>query len=200
MLYKDFLTAKNNYRLTAQTLLVNLALMKEEKEQVTHSMVHYLLAIHKLREKKGHARVTDIASDLSLTKGSVSIAISQLKKKNLVREDDQRYLLLEPCAHQIVHKVLSTRTIIYYFLKDVLGIDDEIASRDACLTEHVMSDETMERFFWLMKTLDSAAKQGQNLDIAKLIQKPMSLDWEQYESSSSFMDGQEGDNFLEHSS
>ncbi len=39
--------------------------------ELTHSMAHYLLTIHKLKEEKGYARVTDIAKELGLTKGSV---------------------------------------------------------------------------------------------------------------------------------
>ncbi len=32
--------------------------------ELSHSMVHYLLTIHKLKENRGFARVTDIAKDL----------------------------------------------------------------------------------------------------------------------------------------
>ena len=45
--------------------------------------------LHKLQEKKGAARVTDLARDLNLTKGSVSTALKNLKKKQLVREDEE---------------------------------------------------------------------------------------------------------------
>ena len=49
--------------------------------ELTHSMAHYLLTIHKLKEEKGYARVTDIAKELGLTKGSVSTALNNLKKR-----------------------------------------------------------------------------------------------------------------------
>ena len=40
--------------------------MKEK--DLSHSMTHYLLTIHKLKEQRGFARVTDIARELGLTK------------------------------------------------------------------------------------------------------------------------------------
>ena len=101
--------------------------MKEKKSIVhtssndlTHSMAHYLLTIHKLKEEKGYARVTDIAKELGLTKGSVSTALGNLKRRELVLEDESKFLSLSDTGHSEVHQMLSTRTLMYYFLKDVL--------------------------------------------------------------------------------
>jgi len=74
------------------------------QETMSHSMAHYLLTIHKLKENRGYARVTDIAKDLGLTKGSVSTALNNLKKKGLiVEEDDSKFLLLTDSGHEEVH-------------------------------------------------------------------------------------------------
>ena len=59
----------------------NRTISHTSESELTHSMAHYLLTIHKLKEEKGYARVTDIAKDLGLTKGSVSTALTNLKKK-----------------------------------------------------------------------------------------------------------------------
>ena len=77
------------------------------ENELTHSMAHYLLTIHKLREEKGYARVTDIAKDLGLTKGSVSTALGNLKKKDLVVEDENKFLSLSKVGHDEVHRMLS---------------------------------------------------------------------------------------------
>ena len=106
--------------------------------EITHSMAHYLLTIHKLKEDKGYARVTDIAKELGLTKGSVSTALNNLKKRNLVVEDESKFLALSESGHDEVHKILSTRTLFYYFLKDILKVDDKIAHKDSCLVEHLI--------------------------------------------------------------
>lgn len=121
-------------------------------EELSHSMVHYLLTIHKLKELRGYARITDIAKDLGLTKGSVSTAINNLKKKGLVEEEeDCKFLLLTNEGHEQVHKILSSRLLLFHFLKDVLNVSDEIAKKDACSMEHLMSGETREQLFRFMK-------------------------------------------------
>ena len=129
-------------------------------------MAHYLLTIHKLKEQRGFARVTDIARDLKLTKGSVSTALSNLKKRGLVaEEEDCKFLMLTELGHEEVHKILSSKTLLYHFLHDVLKVTEEVAAHDACLMEHLMSEETREHFFNYMKKLDSiSVEQFENSD------------------------------------
>ncbi len=67
-------------------------------------MAHYFLVIHELKESKGYARVTDIASSLGLTKGSVSTAINNLKKKNLIVEEENKFVTLTQKGHQEVSR------------------------------------------------------------------------------------------------
>lgn len=119
--------------------------------ELTHSMAHYLLAIHKLKDNNGYARVTDIAKEMNLTKGSVSIALNNLKKKKLILEGDNKFFSLSEKGHKQVHSILTSRTLLYYFLKDFIGVTEETAHRDSCLMEHLISDETRNKFFDFMK-------------------------------------------------
>ncbi len=158
--------------------------MKSQKIQhthdheLTHSMVHYLLAIHKLKDVNGYARVTDIAKYLNLTKGSVSTALSNLKKKKLVVEDEARFLSLSELGHVEVHSVLTTRTLLYYFFKDVLGLSEEISHKDSCLMEHLMSDETRDKLFTFLQN------------------QKLSFNLKDYKSFNDFLEDQKGDTYL----
>lgn len=155
---------------------------------LTHSMVHYLLAIHKLKESKGYARVTDIALEMGLTKGSVSTALTNLKKRELVIEDESKFLSLSPSGHEAVHGILSSRTLLFYFLKDIIGVDEEIAHKDSCLMEHLMSPESRERFFNFMKTLCSDEVKNMNFST--------SFDFSKFEHQHDFEEIQKGDTYL----
>lgn len=154
---------------------------------LTHSMVHYLLAIHKLKETKGYARVTDIAHEMGLTKGSVSTALTNLKKRDLVLEDESKFLSLSPTGHEAVHGILSSRTLLYYFLKDIIGVDEEVAHKDSCLMEHLMSAETREKFFNFMKNLCNEDHQAKFTT---------SFDFSQFEHQHEFEEIQKGDTYL----
>lgn len=155
---------------------------------LTHSMVHYLLAIHKLKETKGYARVTDIAHEMGLTKGSVSTALNNLRKRELVLEDESKFLSLSQTGHDAVHDILSSRTLLFYFLKDIVGVNEETAHKDSCLMEHLMSEESRNLFFKFMKSLCNGD--------AKNRQYQTSFDFTQFEHPSEFIDIQKGDSYL----
>lgn len=155
---------------------------------LTHSMVHYLLAIHKLKESKGYARVTDIAHEMGLTKGSVSTALTNLKKRDLVIEDESKFLSLSPSGHEAVHGILSSRTLLFYFLKDIIGVDEEIAHKDSCLMEHLMSAESREKFFDFMKVLCSEEVKDKSFST--------SFDFSKFEHQHDFEEIQKGDTYL----
>jgi Mn-dependent DtxR family transcriptional regulator len=155
---------------------------------LTHSMVHYLLAIHKLKETKGYARVTDIANEMGLTKGSVSTALSNLRKRELVLEDESKFLSLSQTGHHAVHDILSSRTLLFYFLKDIVGVSEDTAHKDSCLMEHLMSEETRNLFFGFMKDLinGEAGKRSYST----------SFDFTQFNHAEEFVDIQKGDSYL----
>lgn len=129
----------------------NLKITKAKHTQgneLTHPMAHYLLSIHELKEVKGYARITDMARVLGLTKGTVSMAVSNLKKKNLVQEEEEsKFLSLTPQGHQEVHGILSSRTLLFHLFQDVLGVDTQVAHQDSCLIEHLISEHTREKLF-----------------------------------------------------
>jgi Mn-dependent DtxR family transcriptional regulator len=168
-------------------------------EELTHSMVHYLLTIHKLKEGRGYARITDIAKDLGLTKGSVSTAINGLKKKGYVIEEESRFLNLSSKGHDEVHRILSSRTLIFYFLRDFVGVSEEVAKKDSCQMEHLMSEETGQKFFQFMKDLACTCEriQGQGQKLPDHFRFQTTLDLCQYESPEDFIEMQEGDSHLE---
>lgn len=164
---------------------------------LSHSMVHYLLTIHKLREEKGYARVTDIAKDLNLTKGSVSTALNNLKKRDLVEEEpDSKFLLLTNSGHDEVHRILSSRTLLFYFLRDFVGVSEDIAEKDSCLMEHLMSKETSEAFFNFMKKLACSCEEMEKANIPSGFKFQTSLDLCDFDNAHEFVDSQKGDRQL----
>ena len=173
-------------------------IMHNGESDLSHPMVHYLLTIHKLKEMRGFARVTDIAKDLKLTKGSVSTAINNLKKRNFVREeDDCKFLDLTDEGHVEVHKILSSRTLLYYFLRDFVGVSEEMAHRDSCLMEHLMGQETREKFFNFMKDLSCTCDELKELKSKnKSLKFSTSLDLCEYKNAQEFMEGQKSDGHL----
>jgi len=120
---------------------------------VTHSAAHYLMAIHRLHKEFGYARATDVASRLRVTRGAASMAMSQLKKRELAAEDPNRFLLLTEKGHEVVHQVERNFDVLSRFLEDVLQVPAGVAHADACKMEHLVSLETGRRLLWLMESV-----------------------------------------------
>jgi DtxR family Mn-dependent transcriptional regulator len=115
---------------------------KFEENNITHSAAHHLQAILELREKRGYARVTDVAKELNITTGSASINLKSLKAKGLIIEDENKFLSLSEEGEAIAKAVHLRKNILNEFLVKILNVSPEQAEIDSCKTEHLISAET----------------------------------------------------------
>ncbi len=126
-----------------------------EENQITHSAAHYLMTIHALILEQGYARVTDIAKRLNITRGSCSISLRPLKKRQLVLEDDNKFLQLSDEGKRLAELVERNDELLEALFRDVLGVDADQAEIDACKVEHLLSIETsvkLSNFIQLIQT------------------------------------------------
>lgn len=126
-----------------------------EKNDLTHSAAHYLMAIDSLREELGYARVTDVADKLEVSRGAASMSIAQLKKRGWVKEDPNRFLLLADDGRSMANIVEHNFRILSKFFGDILGLSKDTASADACKMEHLMSLETGRHLIELIHFMES---------------------------------------------
>lgn len=116
-----------------------------EQNEITHSAAHHLMAIDDLVQRYGYARVSDVARQLSITRGSVSISLQPLKKAGLILQDEHRHLRLSAHGQALVDGIKAKRTLMQRLLADVLNVPAEQAEIDACKVEHLISDMTADR-------------------------------------------------------
>lgn len=114
-------------------------------EHLTPTLEDYLETIYDLCAQHGVARVKDIAARLSVTNPSVVGAIKALKRRDLVRQERYGYVRLTDAGLEMGASILHKHGVLAHFLETVLGLDPEIASRDACRLEHAVSPETVRR-------------------------------------------------------
>lgn len=105
----------------------------------------YLEAIYVLRFKKGYVRSIDIAEKIGVSKPSVSRAISILKRANYISVDENGLIHLTDLGKLLAKKIYEKHCFLIKVFK-FLGVNDEIAKKDACRVEHAMSEETFEKF------------------------------------------------------
>ncbi len=113
-----------------------------EENQLTHSAAHYLMTIEDLLADNGYARVTDVAKRLNITRGSASIGLKPLKKRELVLEDENKFLKLSEEGLRMAELVHRNDELLQVLFRDVLGVESDQAEIDACKIEHLLSLET----------------------------------------------------------
>jgi DtxR family transcriptional regulator, Mn-dependent transcriptional regulator len=119
---------------------------------ITHSGAHHLLAILELTNKRGYARVSDVAKSLHITTGSASTNLKGLKQRGFVTEDENKFLVLSEEGRMLAEGILARRGILQSFFVDVLGVSPEQAEVDACKTEHLLSKETTAKMLEFAQT------------------------------------------------
>jgi Mn-dependent DtxR family transcriptional regulator len=110
---------------------------------VNESAENYLETILILSKKLPVVRSVDVANELNFKKSSVSIAMKNLREKNQITVTDAGYIYLTDEGREIAEMIFER----HEFFTDILvklGVDEEIASEDACRIEHVISKESFK--------------------------------------------------------
>ena len=111
---------------------------------MTKSLEDYIEVVYVLIQEKRRARVRDIATSLKVKMPSVVKGISELKKLGLVLQEPYGAVELTPKGRRIATMILNRHKQIREFLMK-LGVSRRIADKDACLMEHILSAETMDK-------------------------------------------------------
>jgi DtxR family transcriptional regulator, Mn-dependent transcriptional regulator len=127
-----------------------------EANELTHSAAHHLVAIYEVGQQYGGwARVSDVARQLDITRGSVSINLRALKKRGWVETDEHHMVKLSMSGLKVAQAVMAKRVVVKAFLSDVLGTPDPQADIDSCKIEHLISNATGQRLARFMRFLAS---------------------------------------------
>ena len=112
--------------------------------QKTESLEMYLENILVLQNTIGRVRSIDVAHKTGYSKPSVSRAMKLLSSDNCIDVDSEGYITLTEKGSDIAVKILDRHRVISNFFVSI-GVDENIATEDACRIEHVISDETFEK-------------------------------------------------------
>lgn len=129
--------------------------------KLTFTMENYLEAIYELTGGTSGARVSDISERLGVSKASVNSAMATLAEKGLVINEKYKEVFLTPAGLEKAKLTSEKHQIIQKFLIDVLEVDEDIANKDACHIEHVISGDSIIAMKKFMEA-HSVEKSAQN--------------------------------------
>ena len=111
--------------------------------KIQESAENYLETILMLGKANGNVRSIDIATALSFSKPSVSVAMKNLRENGYILMDKDGFIALTEKGHEIAETIYERHTLLSSFLM-YLGVSKETATQDACRIEHVISPESFE--------------------------------------------------------
>lgn len=108
--------------------------------KTSDSREDYLECILMLSEK-GDVHSVAIASQLGVTKPSVSHAMKLLRESGYITMDDDNHITLTESGRIIAEAVYAKHKLLMSLLVD-LGVNEKAAFDDACRIEHDLSEES----------------------------------------------------------
>ena len=117
----------------------------KEAKKFSRSEEDYLEVIYILSQKKGYARVGEIAKALDVKPPSVTQMVRKLSEKGLVFFERYGKVELTEKGREVAGRVIKRHALLKNFLV-ALGLDDRVAEEDACAMEHILHEETVETF------------------------------------------------------
>ncbi len=103
----------------------------------------YLEAILVLSKQSGFVRSIDVGEYLGYSKPSVSRAMGILRKGGYVLTDKDGSITLTEKGLALAETIYERHTVLTKLLV-YLGVQEEVASTDACKLEHAISDESFQ--------------------------------------------------------
>ena len=105
----------------------------------------YLKEILLLNYETGFVRAIDIAHRMNFSKPSVSRAMGILKREGYITVKESGQIILTEEGNKLATDIYEKYCLLKLFLTNSLGIGEELAHKEACKMEHIVSDETVDK-------------------------------------------------------
>ncbi len=129
-------------------------------ERLSAALENYLEATLVLIREGKVARVRDIASYVGLSQSSVTAALKNLAKRELVNYDPYQYVTLTEEGERLAQDVLHRHEVLTDFLATILGVDPKHAETNACRMEHVIDKDVMTRLSEFAQFVQTCKRDG----------------------------------------
>ncbi len=120
-----------------------------DEHALSRASEDYLETIYRIAVEVGSeeasVRSVDVAEHLGVSKASVNKALSTLKEAGMVEQSRYGRVTLTDEGRRYAALVWRAHRALRTFLESDLGVEPQTADAEACLMEHVLSADTMER-------------------------------------------------------
>ncbi len=104
----------------------------------------YIETIDEVQRRKGYAKVKDVADGLDVGLPTVTEMFGKLDEAGLINYEKYSGVTLTDKGQRMADELARKHETLMEFLK-VLGVPEDVADGDACVMEHNVSAETLDR-------------------------------------------------------
>lgn len=121
-------------------------------KEIRESGENYLEVILDIQREMQVVRSVEIARRVQVSRASVSKALGVLREAGYVEASYYGEVKLTQAGRERAKEVRARHDLLYRFLHDGLGVEEETAARDACRMEHVVSGQLLTHIeAWMEK-------------------------------------------------
>lgn len=106
-------------------------------------------------EESSSIRITDVANRIGVSKASVNKAVNQLKDNGLLIHNHYGQISFTEEGLLVAKSIAKKHDILLKFFIDILEIDKEVAEKEACEIEHILSNSTVLKIEALFEKLNN---------------------------------------------
>ena len=121
--------------------------------RTTAAVEDYLERIRELIQRKGYARVVDIAAELKISQASVTTMVQRLDAEGLVKYEKYRGMVLTGAGEEVARRIAHRHELLTSFLRQ-LGLNETVIAHDVEGMEHHVSPETFRAIEALSRYLE----------------------------------------------
>ncbi|MFP4115828.1 MAG: metal-dependent transcriptional regulator [Candidatus Aenigmatarchaeota archaeon] len=119
--------------------------------KLTKSLEDYMEAAYITRKEKGKIRLVDISDRLEVKLPSANQALKKLRDRELLVYEKYGNIELTEKGENVAKEIYRRHKILFTFLTEILDIDEEVASEEACTMEHALNPKTQKKLASFVK-------------------------------------------------
>lgn len=117
----------------------------------------YIETVYMFEKKDGRAQTGQIAEHMDVKPPSVTEMLQKLQEEGLVKYEPYLGATLTEKGKKMARELMARHKVIADFL-EIIGVQKELAERDACQIEHQASADTMARLRKFVEFVQTAPK------------------------------------------
>ncbi len=131
--------------------------------ELSASQEDYMEAIFHIIKGKKVARAKDIATQLNVSRASVTEALKTLGKKSLIHYAPYEVITMTEKGRLAAQDVVHRHEALKDFFVKILAVDESLADLGACRIEHSAPPEIIERLAAFMRFLENSGSVGDKI-------------------------------------